>query len=99
MHTWVTLKPGYFLLTRRQFGEATPHRRTELNLEAKFLELRKIHVLPIKIDLISKKSPGFSKDMVSFPPTSWYGSVFGILDENNIGNTLMFQIVAEQCLH
>jgi len=39
---------------------------------------------------------GFSWDRVNFLSGSWCSAVFWIWDENNVGNTLMFLVVARQ---
>ena len=43
--------------------------------------------------------PGFGWDRVNFLPSSWYSTAFWIQYENNVDNTLMFSVVAKQCLY
>lgn len=76
------------MLTRGQFGEATPHRQTELNLEAKFLELRNIHVLPIKIDLVKNVLISTRIELVFLLVASMVLCLGFRM--NDVGNTLMF---------
>ena len=37
--------------------------------------------------------PGFGWDRVNFFLSTWYSAVFWIQGENNVGNTLMFQLL------
>ena len=42
--------------------------------------------------------PAFGWDRVNCLPSSWYSAVFWVQYENNVDNTLVFSVVAKQCL-
>jgi len=40
--------------------------------------------------------PGFGWDSIGVPPGSWCSAVFWICNENNVGNILMFSVIAKK---
>ena len=50
------------------------------------------------IDLIWKSCPGFGWDRVNFLSSGWYSVMSWIQCEKYVDNTLMFSVVAKQCL-